>query len=153
MSTTPAREWREANRKEVTLPSGRTIEVRKLTAEFLLETRDVLEGAITSAEQGEVTAKLSPEQYQHYIEVLVRHGIARPKLAPASREPAEDELHARDFGADLDPAVAAVQEFNPEVLSPPFRSEESSKDAPPGGGDVRDAAEPGAAGEPSGPAV
>lgn len=151
MSTTPAREWREANRKEVTLPSGRTIEVRKLTAEFLLETRDVLESAITSAEQEQVTAKMSPEQYQQYIEVLIRHGIARPKVAPASREPASDELHARDFGADLDPAVAAVQEFNPEVLSPPFRPEEPSEDAPPGGGSVRNAAEPDPAREHGGP--
>ena len=38
---TGAREWKQANRKEVTLPSGRVAVIRKLTSEFLLTMQEI----------------------------------------------------------------------------------------------------------------
>lgn len=147
---TPASEWKNANRKVVELPSGRSVEIRKLTAEFLLESREALESAIVAGQEG-ATLKLSAQQYQMHIDVMVRHSVVRPRVVAPDKEPGDNEIVTLDFGPDLDPLVAAIQEFNPEVLETPFRAETVGADAPPGGGGVRGAPEPTPAGDAGGP--
>jgi len=147
---TPASEWKNANRKVVELPSGRAVEIRKLTAEFLLESREVLESAITAG-AGSATLKLSAQQYQMHIDVMVRHSVVRPRVVAPDKELGENEMVTLDFGPDLDPLVAAIQDFNPEVLEAPFRAAAVGADAAPGGGDVRNETEPAPAGDAGGP--
>ena len=147
---TPASEWKSANRKMVELPSGRAVEIRKLTAEFLLESREVFESAIVAG-QGSTTLKLSARQYQAHIDTMVRHSVVRPQVVAPDKEPGDNEMVTLDFGPDLDPLVAAIQDFNPEVLEAPFRPEAVRADAPHDSGSVRGAAEPDPAGDAGGP--
>jgi len=154
--TTPASEWKTANRKEVTLPSGRTVLIRKLSGQLWLSARDIFEGLLAAGETGDAKLpeqiRLTPEQNKQFVELLLQESVLRPKIAPTSREPAEDEVHPADFGPDLDPLVAAIQEFSPEILQVPFRPPTGGDGAAPGGPGLRGAAEPASPGDAGGPA-
>lgn len=148
MPTTPASEWKQANRKLVTLPSGRTVEIRKLTVKFLLAYRDTLELATVTGEQAIQAAKDldSPDRRQRDVDLVVKEAVVRPKVVLPEVEPKEDELHPADFGPELGPLLEAITEFNPEIAARPFRPDAAGDDGARGGGDLRSAAEPDPAG-------
>ena len=91
MPATPASEWKAANRKEVVLPSGRTVEIRKLTTEFLLVLKDMAENLLAAGEMS-ATPVIKVRQQRDYVRAVVREGTVRPRVAPEGREPAEDEV-------------------------------------------------------------
>jgi len=120
MPATPASEWKAANQKDVTLPSGRVATIRKLTTEFLLVIRELAENLLAA---GEMTAKpvIRVRDQRNYIRAVVREGVVRPKVAPDGREPAEDEVAVDDFGEDLDALVTELHTWNEGILVTPFR--------------------------------
>ena len=158
MAVTPASEWKQANRKVVTLPSGRTVEIRKLTVQFLIASGDILgltgyqppdgnlspEQAVEAAKKWEQALKDAdtPERRRQRINYIVKEAVIRPKVVLPDTEPKEDELHPADFGEDLGPLLTAITEMNPELFAPPFRPEAGRGDGAPGGGGLRDTAEP-----------
>ena len=87
-----ASEWREKNRKLVTLPSGLTVLIRKLSAQFILDVGDLFEqileagevsekGAVRPAKEEKVL-RLDRAQQKTYLQrVMVAAGVA-PKLVP-----------------------------------------------------------------------
>lgn len=149
MNATPASEWKTANRKEITLPSGRTVILRKLTGEFILVAREVAEMSLAAA--GSTTpVRLTVSQYRRYIQAQVIESVYMPRVVPEAQAAGEDEMHARDFGPDLDALVQAIHEFNQELLVLPFRSVADGAATAPDGGGLRGAPEPAPAGEPAG---
>lgn len=171
MSVTPASEWKKANRKIITLPSGRTVEIRKLTVQFLITSGDTLgfaaiedvpgpgsnltpEQAVAAARKLEQAVKAAdtPDRRRRRIDHIVQEAVIRPKVVSPEVEPKEDELHPADFGPDLGALLESITDMNPELFKLPFRPEAVSPDAPRGGGDLRSPAEsapPGIAGGPA----
>lgn len=151
-----AKEWREKHRKEVALPSGLTVEIRKLTGEFIMVTREI--AGIDPRDEAASEIKLTPEQHRRWMREMVRQAVTRPRVAPDGRLPAEDEVEIGDFGPDFDALVGEIMEFNPFFL--PAKGKEGSfrgpgpagEGAPRPGGDVRGEAERVAAGPAGGPA-
>lgn len=136
-----AQEFRQANRKELTLPSGRTVTLRKLTGEFLLVTQEFAE-QVTQDTPGtlkpDTTVKKIPAKLQRqYIASLVREGVHAPRVAEPGVPPKEDEVEVADFGPDLDALVTGINEFNGEVLQMPFREAEGGEAPAPAGEGVR----------------
>src|SRR3972149_6460891 len=139
MAVTPASEWKQANRKVVTLPSGRTVEIRKLTVQFLIASGDILgltgyqppdgnlppEQAVEAAKKWEQALKDAdtPERRRQRVNYIVKEAVIRPKVVLPDAEPKEDELHPADFGEDLGPLLTAITEMNPELFAPPLISE------------------------------
>jgi len=141
MSSTPASEWKKANRKEVELASGRSVTIRKLAGDFLFAVQEITEKTIVAGEMA-TTVKLSPREQKKYVHQLVLQSVVSPKVVANDQEPKEDELQIADFGPDLDPLVAAIHDFNKEALQVPFRTPEAGESTPPVSPDVQPTAEP-----------
>ncbi len=157
---TSAREWKEANRKEITLPSGRTAVIRKLTSEFILvlsEFNDELTkpGAPKKVPgpDGKLVLKVPAAMQRRYLEQLVLEAVVEPKVVPAAKEAGEDAMHVGDFGADFDPLIVAIHEHNGDVLNLPFRAAPDGPAPAPAGEGVRGESEPVAEEAAGGPAV
>lgn len=150
MTATPAQEWKQANRKEVTLPSGRTVVIRKLTAEFLLVVREVFEKYLIAGDAA-AGLRLPVAEQRRYFEHLLCEGVVRPRVVPAGQEPGEHELNPADFGEDFDALLTAVSEYNEGVIFMPFRPAADGGAAAPGGEGVPGPAKQPAAGAAVGP--
>jgi hypothetical protein len=140
MPATPASKWREINRKEVTLPSGNTVVIRKLTADFLFTIQEIAELALSTGERnpgGDTTIRLSVAQQKRYIEALVCEGVVEPKIVSNTVTPKDNELQLADLGADLDPLLGALNELNGDLLNRPFRTPEAGTSVPSPSDDVR----------------
>jgi len=135
-----AKAWRERNRKLVTLPSGLSVIIRRLTAEFLLVMKELFETMLIADERG-VKARLTVDQNRQYIEALICETVIAPKVVRRTQEPKDNELQVDDFGSDLDPLVAVINTYNEEVLVTPFRAAANEPAAAPVGGDVQGAPE------------
>lgn len=131
MKATPASEFKTANRKEVTLPSGRTVVIRKLTAEFLWVIRDLFEKYLAAGE-GAATFKFPMADQRRYIEALVCEAVVQPRVVPTTQEPGDDEMWTADFGQDLDTLFGAINEFNEGIIAAPFRPVADGGAPPPG---------------------
>lgn len=141
---TSAKAWREANHKLVVLPSGRAIRIRKLTAEFALVIRDTFEKYLSASDQATKGA-IRPQAIQFplaeqrkYLRVLLQEAVVVPRVVPDHEATTDDTMHLSDFGPDLDPLVAAIHEWNGEVLrlAEPFPATEAGDAAPRGGEDL-----------------
>ncbi len=138
--------WKVTNRKLVSLPSGNSVLIRKLTGEFYLVIRDLFEKILNAGEQ-KITLKLSLEESRMYIRALVIESVIEPALVQDDVPTTDDTMHIADFGADLDPLVLVIQEFNGlnvaaggTVQAKSFRAEADSAALSSAGEDLRGAA-------------
>ena len=156
---TSAREWKQANRKEVTLKSGRSATIRKLSSEFLLVLQELQEdlGKLGVTQKPGADGKpryVLPASYMtKYVEQLVMHAVVVPTLVTAGTQAGDDEMHVVDFGEDLDELVTAIHDFNGGILEIPFRAATGSEAPAPAGEGVRGATEPAPEGAAGGPDV
>lgn len=145
-----ASEWREKNRKLVTLPSGLTVLIRKLSAQFILDVGDLFEqileageagpkGAVRPAGKEEKVLRLDRVQQKTYLQRVMVAAVVEPRLVPDGQAAKEDELHVSDLGPDLDPLLKEIHEWSGEVLqAKSFREAEDGVAAAPAGEDLRE---------------
>ena len=146
-----ASEWREKNRKLVTLPSGLTVLIRKLSAQFILDVGDLFEQILEAGEAApkgavrpageEKILRLDRTQQKTYLQRVMVAAVVEPKLVPDGQPAKDDELHVSDLGPDLDPLLKEIHEWSGEVLqTKSFRASKDGVAAPPAGEDLREVA-------------
>lgn len=115
MGITPASEFRQ--RKVVSLPSGRTVEIRKLQPlDLQVEATNLFELADMTQEQIQerlLQDAVLLEVAFKALEQIFTKGVVVPKVsARPIDELVEDEVHISDIGEDSLPLLQAILEFS-----------------------------------------
>ncbi|MEW6424976.1 MAG: hypothetical protein AB1523_09580 [Bacillota bacterium] len=120
LQPTSASEFKKGYRKLHKLPSGRVVEIRKLTPDDFAE----LYGQMTSLTElqnknTEEIARLvaeSPEIYAFGLkaaEIIVTKGVVKPRISNRPLdETDENEVHISDVGEDMEDLVKAILIFS-----------------------------------------
>lgn len=112
-----ASEFRQRNQKDIVLPSGLAVKIRKLSPfEFLALGKMPLNLATTGdaeAVKQQVTQaiKEEPEMATSVFDTVVCKGIVAPKVTADPKEASEEVLHISELGDDLMEAFDAIMEF------------------------------------------
>ncbi len=115
MGITPASAFRQ--RKAVALPTGRTVEIRKLQPmDFQVEATRLFELADMTQEQIQKRLLQDPGLFQvafKALEQIFTKGVVSPKVsAKPIDELAPDEVHISDIGEDAMPLLQAILQFS-----------------------------------------
>ena len=134
-----ASEWKQANRKLVELPSGRTVKIRKLTAEFIMVLGSLFENLIAPDDTGAKSMKMPLAEQRRYIQLLITESAIDPRIRLDAEAASDEELNVSDLGVDLDALVKAIHDWNGEVLKlgGTFRGAEDGSAIAPAGEDLR----------------
>lgn len=120
LKPTPASEFKQAARKVHQLPSGRAVEIKKLTRKEILSLglfpQNFVE--LTEEEKDKLFDKLKadPDRNLEVFEKVIIMGTVTPKISGGPiQDLADDEIHITDLGDDADDLFAAILGFTTGV--------------------------------------
>lgn len=120
LKVTPASEFKKAFRKLHRLPSGRVVEIRKLSPEDFADLYDQMAEMpdLKGLKADELSRRVAsdPRVYDFGMQaakVIITRGVTRPRVSVRDlSEVGEDEIHISDLGDDLEDLLREILTFS-----------------------------------------